>query len=78
MIEEEREYLLEEMHTTVDGLVGKYIREQMTEEEKSKQYSMYAGQLRELPNEWFYSKSKQQIRYYQLKTYLRIFFSKNL
>lgn len=78
MIEEDWDYLLEEIHTTVDGLVGKYIQEQMPEEEKSKRYSMYAGQLRELPNEWFYSKSKQQIRYYQLKTYLRIFFSKNL
>lgn len=73
MIKEDREYLLEEIHTTVDGLAGKYIQEQMTEEEKSKQYSMYAEQLRELPNEWFYSKSKQQIRYYQLKTYLRFF-----
>ncbi len=73
MIEEDREYLLEEIHTTVDGLVGKYIQEQMAEEEKRKRYSMYAEQLRELPNEWFYSKSKQQIRYYQLKTYLRFF-----
>lgn len=73
MIEEDREYLLGEIHTTVDGLVGKYIQEQMAEEEKSKRYSMYAEQLRELPNEWFYSKPKQQIRYYQLKTYCRFF-----